>query len=125
MSEEVKDVQQMVGEKKPHIGHCQHTHVHTFKSRFNESRFHVKSLFKGQNFATEMEFHIKNSRFSVKSRFKESECADGGHSLNRDFTVLKVSGNVHKVSVPVFVHIGTLRERKHINFNLVCENTGY
>ena len=28
-----------------------------------------------------MEFHIK------KSRFKESKCADRGHSLNRDFTV--------------------------------------
>ena len=34
-----------------------------------------------------MEFHIKKSRFREKSRFKESECADGGHSLNRDFTV--------------------------------------
>ena len=29
-----------------------------------------------------MEFHDK------KSRFKESECADAGRSLNRDFTVL-------------------------------------
>ena len=28
-----------------------------------------------------MEFHIK------KSPFKESKCGDGGHSLNRDFTV--------------------------------------
>ena len=37
---------------------------------------------------TKMEFLIKKSRFSVKSRFKESKCADGGHSLNRDFTVL-------------------------------------
>ena len=36
-----------------------------------------------------MEFLIKKSRFSVKSRFKESKCADVGHSLNRDFTVLK------------------------------------
>ena len=36
---------------------------------------------------TKMEFHIKKSRFSEKSRFKESKCADGGHSLNRDFTV--------------------------------------
>ena len=35
-----------------------------------------------------MEFLIKKSRFSEKSRFKESKCADGGHSLNRDFTVL-------------------------------------
>ena len=35
----------------------------------------------------EIEFHIKKSRFRVKSRFKESKCADKGHSLNRDFTV--------------------------------------
>ena len=37
---------------------------------------------------TKMEFLIKKSQFSVKSRFKESKCADGGHSLNRDFTVI-------------------------------------
>ena len=35
-----------------------------------------------------MEFHIKKSRFRVKSRFKEWKGADGGHSLNWDFTVL-------------------------------------
>ena len=35
-----------------------------------------------------MEFHIKRSRFSVKFRFKESNCADAGHSLNRDFTAI-------------------------------------
>ena len=35
-----------------------------------------------------MEFLIK------KSRFKESKCADGGHSLNRDFTVLPCSMKV-------------------------------
>ena len=29
----------------------------------------------------------KESRFSVKTRFKEWKGADGGHSLNRDFTV--------------------------------------
>ena len=34
-----------------------------------------------------MEFHIKKYRFSVKSRFKELECVDRGHSLNRDFAV--------------------------------------
>ena len=34
-----------------------------------------------------MEFRIKKSQFSVKSRFKESKCADEGHSLNGDFTV--------------------------------------
>ena len=33
-----------------------------------------------------MKFHI--TRFSVKSRFKEWKGVDGGHSLNRDFTVL-------------------------------------
>ena len=31
--------------------------------------------------------YIKMSRFSEKSRFKESKWADGGHSLNRYFTV--------------------------------------
>ena len=36
---------------------------------------------------TKIEFLIKKSRFSVKSQFKESMCADGGHSLNGDFTV--------------------------------------
>ena len=36
-----------------------------------------------------MEFHIKKSQFSVKSRFKEWKGAEGGHSLNftLDFTV--------------------------------------
>ena len=57
------------------------TFASTVKSRFNESWFKVKSRFKVQNIATKMEYHIK------KSRFKESKCADGGHSLNRDFTV--------------------------------------
>ena len=36
---------------------------------------------------TKIQFHIKKSRFSVKSRFKETKCADRGHWLNRDFTV--------------------------------------
>ena len=53
----------------------------TVKSRFNESRFKEKSRFKEWNLVTKMEFHIK------KSRFKEWKGADGGHSLNRDFTV--------------------------------------
>ena len=44
-------------------------------------RFNVKSSFKVENVVTEMEFHIK------KSRFKESNCADQGLSLNGDFTV--------------------------------------
>ena len=35
-----------------------------------------------------MEFHIKKSQFSLKSRLKESMCADGGHSLKLHFTVL-------------------------------------
>ena len=34
-----------------------------------------------------MECHIKKSRFSEKSRFNESKCSDGAHSLNLDFTV--------------------------------------
>ena len=51
-----------------------------------KSRFNIKSRFKVQNLVTKMEFHIKKSQFSVKSRLKESKCADGG--LNRDFTVL-------------------------------------
>ena len=41
----------------------------------------VKSPFKVESLVTKMEFHIK------KSPFKELKCADGGHSLNRDFTV--------------------------------------
>ena len=48
----------------------------------------VKSRFKVENLVTKMEFRIKKSRFNIKSRFKESKCADGDHSLNRDFTVL-------------------------------------
>ena len=63
------------------------TDVSTVKSRFNESRFNAKSRFKEWNLVTKMEFHIKKSRFSVKSKFKEWKGADGGHSLNRDFTV--------------------------------------
>ena len=69
---------------------------YTVKSRFNESRFKVKSRFKVQNLVTKMEFHIKKSRFRVKSRFKESKCADGGHSLNRDFTVFRKSTEVNE-----------------------------
>ena len=34
----------------------------TVKSRFNESRFNVKSRFKVQNLVTKIEFHIKKSR---------------------------------------------------------------
>ena len=40
-----------------------------------------------KNLVTEMEFHIKKSRFSAKYRFKESKCTDGGHSFNYDITV--------------------------------------
>ena len=57
--------------------------TNTVKSRFNE-----KSRFKVENLVTKMGFHIKKSRFSEKSEFKESKGADGGHSLNRDFTAL-------------------------------------
>ena len=49
------------------------------------------SQFKVLKDVTKMEFHVKKSRFSVKSQFKESKCADRGHSLNRDFTVSIVS----------------------------------
>ena len=45
--------------------------INLSKSRFNESRFNVKSRFKERNLVTKMEFHIKKSRFRVKSRFKE------------------------------------------------------
>ena len=61
--------------------------VSTLKSRFNESRFNIKSRFKVQNLMTKEEFHFKKSQFSIKSQFKESKCADGNHSLNRDFIV--------------------------------------
>ena len=40
---------------------------------------------------TKLKFHIKKSRFSVKSQFKEWKGADEGHSLNRDFTVLCIT----------------------------------
>ena len=39
----------------------------TVKSRFNESRFNVKSQFMVQNLVTKIDFHIKKSRFRVKS----------------------------------------------------------
>ena len=60
---------------------------YTVSSRFNEPRFNVKSRFKIQNLVTEMEYLIKKPRFSIMSRYKDSKCADGGRSLNRDFTV--------------------------------------
>ena len=60
----------------------------TVNSLLNESWFNIKSRFKEQTLVTKMEFHIKKSRFSVKSQFMESKCADGGHSLNRDFTLV-------------------------------------
>ena len=60
----------------------------TVKSRFSEYRFNVKSRFKVQNVMIEMEFHIRKSRFSLKSRFMVQKCADWGHSLNQNFTVL-------------------------------------
>ena len=59
----------------------------TIKSRFNKTRFTVKSRFKIQNIVTQMEIRIKKSQFNVKSQFKKSQHPDGGHSLNRDFTV--------------------------------------
>ena len=60
----------------------------TVKSRFNVSRFNAKSQFKVQNVVTKMEICIKRSQFRVKSQFKLSKRPDGGHSLNRDFTVI-------------------------------------
>ena len=44
--------------------------VITVKSPYNESRFGVKSQFKVQNLVTKMEFHIKKSRFRVKSQLE-------------------------------------------------------
>ena len=49
-----------------------------------------------------MEFDIKKSRFSVKSRFKESKHAGGGHSLNRDFTIYWFMGSFCKQK---YVHV--------------------
>ena len=60
----------------------------TVMSRINEPRFNVESRFKVQNLVTKMEFHVKKSRFSIKSGFKESKGAEGGRSLNLDFIVL-------------------------------------
>ena len=59
----------------------------TEKSGFIESRFNVKSRFRVQNLVTEIELHNKKSWFSIKSRFRESKCADAGHSWIQDFTV--------------------------------------
>ena len=47
-----------------------------------------------------MKFHTKKSRFSVKSQFKELKGADGGHSLNRDFTVF-----LKKACLPSFLGV--------------------
>ena len=73
----------------------------TVKSRFNESRFNIKSRFRVQNVVTKMKFCIKKSLFSEKSWFKESKSADKGHSLNRDFTVFVgnrcLDGNLHGI----------------------------
>ena len=38
-----------------------------------------------------MKIHTKMSQFQVKSQFKEWKYADGGHSLNWDFTVCTLS----------------------------------
>ena len=57
-----------------------HPSKNTVKSRFIESRINVMSQFKMPNLVTEMEFQINKSRFNAKSQFKESKCADGGHS---------------------------------------------
>ena len=69
---------------KPPFAHRSPLHysvckICTVKSRFNESRVNVKSRFKAQILVTKVEFHIKKSRFSEKSRFKESKCADRDH----------------------------------------------
>ena len=69
---------------------CIHPCMCTVKSQFNESRFNEKSPFKVWNFVTKMKFLIKKSRCSLKSQFKEWKGADGGHSLNRDFTILGI-----------------------------------
>ena len=72
----------------------------TVKSRVNESWFTVKSRFEVQNLMPKFEFHIKKSQFCEKSPFKESKRADGGHSLNRDFTVLWYSSiNISVVKI--------------------------
>ena len=61
----------------------------TVKSLFNHSRFNVESQIRVQNLATKTEYHIKKSRFCVKARFKESKCAEGAPSVNRDFYCIK------------------------------------
>ena len=57
------------------------------KSEFNESRLNVNPGAKEQNLVTKMEFDIKKSQLSIKSQFKESKCAERGHSFIQDFTV--------------------------------------
>ena len=60
----------------------------TVKSRFDKSRFNEKSRFKVGNLVTKMKILIEKSQLSLKSQLKEWKGADGGHSLNRDFTVI-------------------------------------
>ena len=100
---------------------CPCFHFCTVKSRFNESRFNAKSQFQVQNLMTKMEFHSKKSRLSIKPRFKESKCADGGHSLNRDFTVFPENTCIitRCLSVPK-VKISCWKEEKAINSEKVA-----
>ena len=77
----------------------------TVNYRFNEYRFNVMSQFRIQNLMSKIKFHIKMSQFRVKSRFKESNCADEGHSLNREFTVQWMPHNVTISGRPFLVLI--------------------
>ena len=66
---------------KSRFNECRFNVKFRYKSRYIASQFNIKSRFKLQNLVTEMKFRIKKSLFSLKSRFKESKCADRGHLL--------------------------------------------
>ena len=67
-----------------------------------------------------MEIHIKKSRFSEKSQFMESKCADGGHSLNRDFTAVG-SKNLWKWSGDNFTESNPLYESEDFSLVVITE----
>ena len=75
-----------------------------------------------QNLVAKIEFLIKKSQFSEKSRFKESKCADGGHSLNRDFTVLvpRVCRSVGEKIGQKFFHLPSYHHHHHLKETAAC-----
>ena len=65
-----------------------HSHLGSSKLLLSTWIYYTVKCFKVWSLVTKIQFHIKKSRFSVKSQFKEPKCVDWGHLLNRDFTVV-------------------------------------